>query len=453
MPKQKNESEKRGELFDAAPGCRDPNRVLPAIYRLTGCGCMMLSADGEILCCVGSCGCACPASDKKSSENAACSPSECHDGDGRGQDCITAHLHAAYQAERFGGKYIYFCPSGLVFCIAEILGERENRFLVSGPIMATAREDYIADDLAEPFSADAQPCEEMRRYTASLKYLPASDITCLSDLVFMAANHISGYNYTKLVSRQEQAKQQQEINDYIQSVKSRMLLGTEALDPYPYGKEKKLKWAIMTGSEAEARELLNEILGHIFFASANDLDAIKIRAMELAVVISRAALEGGAEASSVYLLNPKFISSFFALDTIEDICFELSKMLRRFTEETFNLTKVKHLDLLSRAISYIRSNYMHKITLEDVARHVMLSPSYLSKLFKEELGTNFNRFLTSVRIERSRVLLLSDELTIAEIAECSGFFDQSYFNKVFKRETGLTPKKYRELRGGATGAV
>ena len=128
-------------------------------------------------------------------------------------------------------------------------------------------------------------------------------------------------------------------------------------------------------------------------------------------------------------------------------------MLRRFTEETFNLTKVKHLDLLSRAISYIRSNYMHKITLEDVARHVMLSPSYLSKLFKEELGTNFNRFLTSVRIERSRVLLLSDELTIAEIAECSGFFDQSYFNKVFKRETGLTPKKYRELRGGATGAV
>lgn len=448
MPKQRDGSGERGELQDTYRGCGDPERVLTAIYRLTGCGCMMLSADGKILCNVGSCGCVCPASRAGSDPSSASETSQdCS------QDCITAHLHAAYQAERFGGKYIYFCPSGLVFCIAEIIGERESEFIAAGPIMATDRDDYIASCFTEPQAGSWYSREEIERYASSLKYLPAADITYLSDLIFMAANHISGYDYKKLVNRQEQAKQQQEINDYIQSVKSRMLLGTGSLDPYPYDKEKKLKWAIMTGSEAEARSLLNEILGHIFFASANNLDAIKIRAMELAVVISRAALEGGAEANSVYLLNPQYISDFFALDTIEEICFALSKMLRRFTEETFNLTKVKHLDLLSRAISYIRANYMHKITLEDVAQHVMLSPSYLSKLFKDELGTNFNNFLTSVRIERSRVLLLSENLTIAQIAEYSGFFDQSYFNKIFKRETGLTPKKYRELRGGASGAV
>lgn len=439
MPKQIDGSGDQVVLQSSEHRTVSDDRVLQAINRLTGCGCMLISAEGNILCCRGSCGCVCPAHGKTAKSAAVC----------ESQDCVTAHLHAAYQAERFGGKYIYFCPSGLIFCIAAVIGERENRFLVAGPIMATDREDYIAGDLSEPFSADVPTCEEMVRFTESLKYLPASDITCLSDLIYISANHISGYDYKKLINRQEQAEQQQLISNYVQSVKSRMLLGPDAYEPYPYNKEKKLTWAIMTGSEAEARKLLNEILGHIFFASANNLDAIKIRAMELAVVISRAALDGGAEASSVYLLNPQYISDFFALDTIEDVCFALTKLLRRFTDETFNLTKVKHLDLLSRAISYIRANYMHKITLEDVAEHVFLSPSYLSKLFKDELGTNFNNFLTSVRIERSRVLLLSEKLSIAEIAEYSGFFDQSYFNKVFKRETGVTPKKYRESRGGA----
>lgn len=411
----------------------DPDRVLQVINRLTGCGCMLISAKGEILACCGSCNCTCPT----------------HSGDQQTQDCVTAQLHAAYQAERFGGKYIYFCPSGLIFCIAQVMGENENRFLVAGPIMATDRENYIAGDLTEPFRSDIQTCEEMERFTASLKYLSASDITCLSDLAYIAANHISGYDYKRLINRQEQAEQQQRIGDYVQSVKSRMLLGPEGFEPYPYDKEKRLTWAIMTGSEAEARKLLNEILGYIFFASANNLDSIKIRAMELAVVISRAALDGGVDANSVYLTNPQYISDFFALDTIEDVCFSLTKLLRKFSEETFNLSKVKHIDLLSRSISYIRTNYMHKITLDDVAEYVFLSPSYLSKLFKDELGTNFNSFLTSVRIERSRILLMSDELSIAEIAELSGFFDQSYFNKVFKRETGVTPKKYRESRGGA----
>lgn len=410
----------------------DPDRILHVINKLIGCGCMLIAADGKILGCEGSCSCSCPD----------------HSGSPYAQDCVTAQLHAAYQAERFGGKYIYFCPSGLIFCIAQIMGERENQFLIAGPIMATDRENYIAGDLTEPFKADITTCEAMERFTASLKYLPAEDISCLSDLVYLAANHISGYDYKKLISRQEQAQQQQQIGDYVQSVKARMMLGLDEFKPYPYDKEKKLTWAIMTGCESEARKLLNEILGHIFFASANNLDAIKIRAMELAVVISRAAIDGGADSNSVYQLNPQYISDFFALDTIEDVCFALAKILRRFSEETFNLTKVKHIDLLSKAISYIRANYMHKITLEDVAEHVFLSPSYLSKIFKDELGTNFNGYLTTVRVEKSRVLLLSEELSIAEIAELSGFFDQSYFNKVFKRETGVTPKKYREARGG-----
>ena len=164
------------------------------------------------------------------------------------------------------------------------------------------------------------------------------------------------------MSRQEQAKQQQEINDYIQSVKSRMLLGRKP-STLSLWQGKKLKWAIMTGSEAEARVAQRNSRVIIFFASANDLDAIKIRAMEFAVVISRAALEGGAEASSD-IAEPKLISSFFVLDTIRISAFGFP----RCWAYGGNIQPDE-----SHILTFCPAQFVTtcKIT-EDVAQHVML---------------------------------------------------------------------------------
>ena len=90
---------------------------------------------------------------------------------------------------------------------------------------------------------------------------------------------------------------------------------------------------------------------------------------------------------------------------------------------------------------------MHRITLDDTAAHVYLSPSYLSKIFKEEMRTTFNAYLNSVRVEKSKTILLSNSLSISEVSDLVGFADQSYFNKVFKKYAGITPKKYRDIRG------
>ena len=90
---------------------------------------------------------------------------------------------------------------------------------------------------------------------------------------------------------------------------------------------------------------------------------------------------------------------------------------------------------------------MKKIALEDVAEHVFLSPSYFSKIFNEELSSNFSKYLNKVRIEQAKRLLLSSSASLIEISNLVGFDDQSYFSKVFKKLTGVTPGKYREARG------
>ena len=244
----------------------------------------------------------------------------------------------------------------------------------------------------------------------------------------------------------ERDASQAEIAENVQSIKNRRALGVDIYSPYPYDKEKLLIYSIKSGNEPDARKYLNEILGYIFFSSA-DIDEIKLRSYELTVLISRAALDGGADETTVYRNSPKYIAEFLALDSIEDICEKLSEMLNRFTSETFRTGESKHAAIITGVVSYIRNNYMHRITLDDTSAHVYLSPSYLSKIFKEEMQTTFNSYLNSVRVEKSKTILLSNSLSISEVSDLVGFADQSYFNKVFKKHVGMTPKKYRDIRG------
>lgn len=87
----------------------------------------------------------------------------------------------------------------------------------------------------------------------------------------------------------------------------------------------------------------------------------------------------------------------------------------------------------------MKRNYMRRLPLEETARHVGLTPSYFSKIFSEEIGAPYNHYLNKIRVEQSRSLLLSSDLSMVEISALCGFEDQSYFTKVFKRFTGITP--------------
>ena len=94
-------------------------------------------------------------------------------------------------------------------------------------------------------------------------------------------------------------------------------------------------------------------------------------------------------------------------------------------------------------MQFIQLNFASKITLEDAARHVYLSPTYLSRVFKQEAGVSFTHFLNNVRVEKSKKLLAMTDMRLAEIALSCGFEDQSYYTKVFKAFTGMTPQTYR----------
>lgn len=359
-------------------------------------------------------------------------------------ECALLHENSAGQSERFGGKYIYLCPAGFMFAASRAGAGTEACSLCAGPMTTVESEDFIPADLAEPFSGEKEGAGEIIRMQRSMKKVSPERVEAIAELLTALSAAIARDDLSP--SSYENERQQKQIGEYVQSVKARLILGKANFSPYPYEKEKLLINAISEGNRTEASRRLNEILGHIFFASANNLDSIKIRAMELTVLISRAALDAGADVNSIYQYNLRFMSDFYGLTTIEDVCFALTAILRSFMDETFRFTEVKHAAALSDAVSYMRQNYMHKLSLDDVAERVCMSPSYLSRIFKEEMSSSFNACLKDIRIEKSKMLLRSEKLSVAEVAELTGFSDQSYFNKVFRQATGLTPKHYRDQK-------
>ncbi|SFJ48597.1 two-component system, response regulator YesN [Paenibacillus sp. UNC496MF] len=112
------------------------------------------------------------------------------------------------------------------------------------------------------------------------------------------------------------------------------------------------------------------------------------------------------------------------------------------------LDRIANLESNCRAVldvkKYIRGNYSDKeITVNMLADHVHLTPTYLSSLFRKETGKTISEYIAEVRIARSADLLMEPQSKLYEVADLSGYNDANYFAKAFKKITGMTPTQFR----------
>ncbi|ANY66295.1 hypothetical protein BBD42_07305 [Paenibacillus sp. BIHB 4019] len=101
-------------------------------------------------------------------------------------------------------------------------------------------------------------------------------------------------------------------------------------------------------------------------------------------------------------------------------------------------------NLVTEAIHYIQEHYREAITAEELAGIYSCSASYLSRLFKNQIGAGPIEYLIHVRIHKSKQLLLRSEARIQEIASSVGYADVYYFSRLFKKHTGCSPLQFRE---------
>jgi two-component system response regulator YesN len=97
---------------------------------------------------------------------------------------------------------------------------------------------------------------------------------------------------------------------------------------------------------------------------------------------------------------------------------------------------------------FIEAHYREELSLHDIASRFFLSREYISRKFKQEFGVNLSDFLTEIRINKAKLLLLNPNLRISDVADAVGYQDEKYFSKVFKKACGCTPAEYRKQTGG-----
>lgn len=227
------------------------------------------------------------------------------------------------------------------------------------------------------------------------------------------------------------------------------------LDHRPYDRirefylyqEPALLAAMRRGDRGEAMRIINHVLVHIYSAGEERSDLLKGLLLELVVMISRAAIEAGAMQSAVLGTNFRILTDLAEIDDDE----QLAAWLRRAFDHLFST--IQHQEnytppvLVGKALAYMRTNLHLDITRDATAQHAGISPGHFSHLLKERTGRSFTELLRQCRVDLACELLAHSERTLADIADCCGFCDQSYFTRVFRDVKGMTPRQYREQAG------
>ena len=99
--------------------------------------------------------------------------------------------------------------------------------------------------------------------------------------------------------------------------------------------------------------------------------------------------------------------------------------------------------ILEKVLEIFNTNYPNKISITSIAKELNYSSSWLSKTFKKHFGLSPKAYLTNLRIEKAKSMLLST-MSIRQVAEQTGFPDQMYFSRVFTNAEGITPSQYRQ---------
>lgn len=105
-------------------------------------------------------------------------------------------------------------------------------------------------------------------------------------------------------------------------------------------------------------------------------------------------------------------------------------------------------DKTNQLLNYLHTNYAQKITSEDIARILSMNFDYLNRIFKKRTGSTIFAYLNTIRLEQAKQLLSTTHLPLSQISAQTGFSDEYYFNRSFKKYTQITPAKYRTKGDG-----
>ena len=188
--------------------------------------------------------------------------------------------------------------------------------------------------------------------------------------------------------------------------------------------------------------------------SKNPLTNLKYHFVVTVALVTRYCIDGGMETEQAYRLSDFYIIHMDACSTIQEISDLHHEMALDFTGKMRLLQKNAALSKpVAQCIDYIYAHISARITVEDLAVYTNLSASYLSRLFKQNLGVSISDYIREKKIEKAQNLLRFSDFTYIQIANYLSFSSQSHFIQTFQHFVGMTPKQYRSSKYKSTWKI
>ncbi|PGE63992.1 helix-turn-helix domain-containing protein [Bacillus toyonensis] len=178
--------------------------------------------------------------------------------------------------------------------------------------------------------------------------------------------------------------------------------------------------------------------------AADPLRNQKVLGIIAITLATRYAIDGNLPSDIAFSLSLLYIQTMEQLDNVDSVKRLSGDALRTFADRVKEYNAQKYSKTITACLNHIRKNVYNEISLNELADHLAITPTYLSKLFKKEVGIPLSEYIQRERVEEAKKLLTLTTYPLLDICTLLNFHDQSYFIKVFKKITNMTPRQYRE---------
>ena len=215
---------------------------------------------------------------------------------------------------------------------------------------------------------------------------------------------------------------------------------------YPLEKEQQLINHIKTGDFESSKQALEEIFMNNFGHNSLSVQETKCLMFDLAGTIIKTANDINGAYGRQILEEEKFVDSLLKNDNIASMKEEITRIVKKFclvlkAGDDANIGK----NLRDRVLKYVNENYADiNLSVSSIAQEFEVYQSYLSKIFKEQIGDGLLDYIHKVRISKAKLLLKDSEGNMESIALSTGYYSTRTFMRIFKKYEGITPGQYKE---------
>lgn len=332
------------------------------------------------------------------------------------------------------------------FSIDLLFNGQLEGFLITGPVLNKKLSDEAIISVGNDFYQIAKK-EEIIRYYHSLPVIKQMDFIHMSCALYYMIYRVQ-VDVTEVFGKQN-IEEMKEVNfeEPIIQISEKRQNDKATINTLT---EKKLFSLIKAGKKDEILQILSTQYemepGQLSKRSyLRNMKNLTIAGITLA---TRAAVEGGLNEIIAYNLSDSLIQNLEELNDIKSVGEFSGKSLLKFAELVANKKKHKYSKPISTCQSYIFANLYKEITLSELAKLVGMNASYLSVLFKKEVGISISEFIHREKVEEAKNLMTFTNHSLSEISTILNFHDQSHFTRIFKKIAGVTPKRFQMNKYG-----